>query len=106
MKIDVVIFRILKYLYETSDEAMPSMEPIMPEALKISFDLWVNAIAILYENGYVKNVIVKYCKTGYVVLNEDEMKITLKGIEYYKNHTLLKRASDTMQDVKNIIPKI
>ena len=93
MDIDAVIFRILKYLYKTCDEAMPSMEPIMPEALKISFDLWVNAIAILYE-------------TGYVVLNEDEMKITLKGIEYYKNHTLLKRASDTMQDVKNIIPKI
>ena len=106
MKIDTVIYKILEYLYKSSDEAMPSMEPIKPEALKISLDLWVNAIAILYENGYVKNVIVKYCKTGYVVLNEDEMKITLKCIEYYKNHTLLKRASDTMQDVKNIIPKI
>ena len=30
MKIDTVIYKILKYLYETSDEAMPSMEPIMP----------------------------------------------------------------------------
>lgn len=31
MKIDTVIFRILKYLYETSDENMPSMEPIKSE---------------------------------------------------------------------------
>lgn len=39
MDLEAVIFRILKYLYKTSDENMPSMEPIMPEALKISFDL-------------------------------------------------------------------
>lgn len=31
MKIDSVILGILKYLYETSDEAMPSMEPIKSE---------------------------------------------------------------------------
>ena len=88
MKIDSVIFRILKYLYETSDENMPSMLPIKPETSKISPDLWNNAVAILYENGLVKNIKVKYYKTGYVVLNEDEMKITLKGIEYYKNNPL------------------
>lgn len=90
MKIDKVIYKILKYLYETSDEAMPSMEPIKPEALKISPDLWDNSVAILYENGLVKNIKVKYYKIGYVVFNEDEMKITLKGIEYYKNSTLLR----------------
>lgn len=31
MKIDTVILGILKYLYETSDEAMPSLLPIKPD---------------------------------------------------------------------------
>ena len=31
MKIDSVILGILKYLYETSDEAIPSMKPIKSE---------------------------------------------------------------------------
>lgn len=88
MKIDELMLRILKYLYVTSDEAMPTMEPIKPCTSKISPDLWNNAVAILYENDLVKNITVKYYKTGYVILNEDEMKITLKGIEYYKNNPL------------------
>lgn len=88
MKIDEVICAILEYLYKMSDEAMPTMEPIKLETLKISPDLWDNAVAILYENGLVKNIKVNYYKTGYVVFNEDEMKITLKGIEYYKNNPL------------------
>lgn len=88
MKIDELICAILEFLYKTSDEAMPSLLPIKPETSKISPDLWNNAVAILYENGLVKNIKVKYYKTGYVVLNDDEMKITLKGIEYYKNNPL------------------
>ena len=34
MKIDTVILGILNYLYETSDEAMPSLLPIKPETSK------------------------------------------------------------------------
>lgn len=88
MKIDELICAILEYLYKTSDEAMPSMEPIKPETLKISPDLWNNAVAILYENGFIKNIKVEYYNIGYIIFNEDEMKITLKGIEYYKNNPL------------------
>lgn len=88
MKIDEVICAILEYLYKMSDEAMPTMEPIKPETLKISPDLWDNAVAILYENGFIKNIKVEYYDIGYIILYEDEMKITLKGIEYYKNNPL------------------
>lgn len=106
MKIDKLIFKILHYLYETSDLAMPSMEPISPQALKVPIEQWNNAIAMLYEEGYVKGVIVKGSKTGIYVLNEDEMKITMKGIDYYKNNTTFKKFLETASGISSIIPNL
>lgn len=82
MKIDKLVFIILRYLYETSDLAKASMEPISPEALKVPLEQWNNAIAMLYEEGYIKGCIVKESKTGFYILNEEDMRITLRGIEY------------------------
>lgn len=106
MKIDKLIFKILHYLYAVSDLAMPSMEPISHQALKVPLEVWNNAVAMLYEEGYIKGVIVKNSKTGYYVLNEDEMKITMKGIDYYKNNTGFKKFLEAANGIAPLIPKI
>lgn len=59
MKIDKLLFTILRYLYESSDVATPSMEPISPQALKIPLEQWNNAIAMLYEDGLIRGIIIK-----------------------------------------------
>ena len=104
MKIDELEFRILRYLYETSGLATPSMEPISPEALKVSLDMWNNAVAMLHEDGYVKGAVIKGSKTGVYVLNEEDMRITNAGIEYYKNNTMFKKFLETATGIRQILP--
>ena len=104
MKIDKLLFLILRYLYESSDVATPSMEPISHQALKIPLEQWSNAIAMLYEEGYAKGVIVKESKTGIYILNEDDMRITVKGIDYFKNNTGFKKLMETATGVRQILP--
>ena len=38
MKIDKLIYTILRYLYETSDLSSPSMDPISAEALHVPIE--------------------------------------------------------------------
>ena len=104
MKIDKLLFMILRYLYEVSDIASPSMEPISPQALKIPLEQWSNAIALLHDEGYVKGAIVKESKTGVYILNEEGRKITIKGIDYYKNNTGFKKFMEAATGVRQLLP--
>ena len=105
MKIDKLIFKIFQYLYEVSDLAMPSMEPISSKALKVPLEQWNNAVAMLYKESYVDGVIVKESKTGIYILNEDDMRITLRGIDYYKNNTTFKKFLEAAKGISEILPK-
>lgn len=91
MKIDKLLFLILRYLYETSDLPTPSMEPISAEALKVPLEQWNNAVSMLHEEGYVKGAVVRGSKTGVYILNEEDMRITIKGIDYFKSNTRIQK---------------
>ena len=104
MKIDKLLFMILQYLYEVSDVATPSMEPISPQALKVPLEQWNNAIAMLHDEGYVKGALVKGSKTGIYILNEENMRITIKGIDYYKSNTGFKKFMETATGVRQLFP--
>ena len=104
MKIDKLLFLILRYLYETSDLPTPSMEPISAEALKVPVEQWNNAVSMLHEEGYVKGAVVRGSKTGVYILNEEDMRITIKGIDYFKSNTGFKKFMEAATGIRQILP--
>lgn len=62
-------------------------------------------VAMLFKEGYVDGIIVREAKTGVYILNEEEMRITLPGIEYYKNNKTFKKFLEAAKGVSDILPR-
>lgn len=97
----VIIYRILKILEKAMDIEDFDIKLISAERLKISETLWNNIMVLLIENGYVKDA---YYTNTCDLLNIEirDIKITLKGLEYLNENTMMKRVARTFAGVKEI----
>ncbi len=98
------IYKILKYLREAMNYEEADIDFISDKALGISENLWVSILEMLVSNGYITGVEVKYGAQGDRVLSISNLRITLKGIEYLEENSLMKRAANIAKGIKDIIP--
>ena len=100
-----VIYKILKYLETAMDFAEPDYEPIKATALGLSEERWMQLIRMLVDSGYIEGVKVM-CYTRGLALNPFEPKITLKGLEYLAENSIMQKIFRTMKGIKDITPSI
>lgn len=101
-----VIYRILRHLEASLDFEITNIEPITHERLKISYERWEQLLIMLQDEGYIKGL--KYTKT----LSDDKAHIvepvkpviTLKGLEYLSDNTMMKKAANLLKGVKDVVP--
>lgn len=88
-----IIYKILKYLEKAMDFAETETEPITFAALHISEERWVNIMTMLLENGYISGVqqIKRYTRSNVVINTFENIKITLKGLEYLSENSMMKK---------------
>ena len=99
-----IIYKILKYLEKAMDFAETETEPITFAALHISEERWLNIIAMLLENGYISGVqIKKYMGSTVVINNLENIKITLKGLEYLSENSMMKKAAKAGSEIVGLI---
>lgn len=74
------------------------------DALKINNGYWVNVMESLYNEGYIDGIEVVESANiqGIKIL---DLKITLKGIEYLQENSLIAKAKRFLRTAKEIIPK-
>ena len=97
-----IIYRILKILEKAMEVEEFDASLISAERLKINETLWKNIMAILIENGYVKDACVMKSFDGFDV-DVREIKITLKGLEYLNENSLMKKAARSAKGMIEII---
>ena len=101
-----IIYRILRHLEASLDFEMTDVEAISHERLKISYERWEQLLIMLQDEGYIKGL--KYTKG----LSDDKSHlvepvkpvITLKGLEYLSDNTMMRRAANLLKGVKDVIP--
>lgn len=101
-----IIYRILRYLEASLDCEITDTDPITHERLKISYERWEQLLIMLQDEGYIKGL--KYTKT----LSDDKAHlvepvkpvITLKGLEYLSDNTMMKKAEGFLRGVKDVVP--
>lgn len=99
-----IIYKILKYLEKAMDFAETEPEPITFTALHISEERWANIMAMLLENGYISGVqIKKYMRSTVVINNLENIKITLKGLEYLSENSMMKKAAKAGSEIVGLI---
>lgn len=85
-----VIYKILKALERAMDYDELDMDMVSAERLKISENRLERIWEMLYREGYVEGVRVRYGAKDVMVVVSNP-RITLKGIEYLQDNSFMKR---------------
>ena len=97
-----VIYKILKHLEKSLDFEEPDHTPIEAESLKITEPKWARLMKMLFDDGDIKGVLViNRPGISYPLVKLVNPTITLKGIEYLKENSLMKQLYNAVDERKN-----
>ena len=101
-----IIYKILSQLEKDMDKPFVDIDAISYDVLCITEHRWLNIIEMLYRDGYIIDVTINKDINGDKNYNCDNMTITIKGLEFLKNNSLMKKAYNTAKGITELIPKI
>lgn len=100
-----IIYKILKSLEQALDYDEFDEGSISPELLKVTEQRHNAIMAMLAKEGYIEGVFVKRmlgdCSPQIAVRN---IRITLKGLEYLNENSLMKKAASLAKGVVELLP--
>ena len=99
-----IIYHILHYLEKAMDYDEVDMERISAATLKLSEQRWTIIMEMLITEGYINGMNVKRTFDDDVILSVSNPRITLKGLEYLQENSLMKKAADIAKGIADCIP--
>ena len=100
------VYKILSALEKAMDYPQFDIEQIGPEALGVSKERWSRYIEMMIDVGYIKGAEIKRYITGELAIDASEVRITLKGLEYLQENSLMRKVYKTLRGIKEIAPGI
>lgn len=100
------VYKILSTLEAYMD--YPAVDPnsISHETLGISKERWSKYIEMMLDVGYIKGVEIQIFINGETVIDISDMKITLKGLEYLQENSIMQKLYKAAKGIKEITPMI
>lgn len=98
-----VIYRILRYLEKAMDYDEPDVEQISAKTLGLSPQRWASIMEMLATEGYITGLTIKRSLDGETLLSMSIPRITLNGLEYFQENSLMKKAADIAKGVAEIL---
>ena len=95
-----IIYKILRILQNSMDLEEFDRNSILAEALGLSVPKWSRLMAMLLKEGYItggETWNAMDCGYPRVALSRPEM--TLKGLEYLEENSLMKKAADLAKGI-------
>lgn len=93
----VLIYKILNYLYECLKKGIhvDLAEFIRDCNLEnVSTQYWQSVIEELHQHGYIKGIIIRGTKTQKVILLKDDFGITLEGVDYLQENSMMGKVKE------------
>lgn len=97
-----IIYRILRILEKSMDFEEPELSLLSYDALEISKQRWEYIFEMLFENGYIKDLII-INSIGMKSIKINQVKITLKGLEYLSENSFMKKAANAVKGIADYI---
>ncbi len=94
------IYKILKTLETAMDCPEFDISQINHEKLGISKERWARYIEMMLDAGYVKGVKVYMDCTDEMCVENDDIRITLKGLEYLTENSIMQRFYKAAMGIK------
>lgn len=97
------IYKILKTLETAMDFEEFDFSCIDHNALEISKERWNTYMEMLLDCGYVKGVTVRTYQDGGKMVDIARMQITLNGLEYLSENTIMQRLYKAAKGIVDIV---
>lgn len=98
-----VIYRILRYLEKALDYDEPDMECISAKTLQLSEQRWVGIMEMLAKEQYIEGFSTKRSIDGSVLVTCATPRITLRGLEYLQENSLMRKAAELANGIVEVI---
>lgn len=99
-----VIYRILRYLEKAMDYDEPDMDQISASALGLTDKRWASLMEMLASKDYVTGISVKYSIGGDILVSMSNPRITLEGLEYLQENSMMRKVAGLAKGIADIIP--
>jgi hypothetical protein len=101
-----IIYKILKALEKAMDYDEFDVDQISHTRLNISYQRWEKIMIMLSRSGYIEGIVYDQNLSDYSPKLEQPVTpvITLKGLEYLEENSLMKRAANIVKGIKDTIP--
>lgn len=99
-----LIYKILSILEKAMEYEEFNKSCISHEALNITYPLWCRIMKMLNDNGYIEGVQVwQSMELSYSKVVLIKPQITLKGLEYLEENSLMQKAKNLAKGTIDII---
>lgn len=105
----VVMYKIMAYLYscmKSGEIPNPDFYRCDGSVLHIPYQYWASIIDQLVDHGYVKGFVVIPMFGGELVIDEDNPRITMEGVEFLNSNSMMKKALSFLKETKSALPFI
>lgn len=101
-----IIYKILKALEAAMDLPEFEIEQISNEVFNISSERWSRYIEMMVDMGLIKGVRVYNDITGGIRVEDNDIRITLKGLEYLTENSIMQKMYKIAKGIKEITPLV
>lgn len=101
-----IIYKILKTLEQAMDYDEFDVNKISHTRMNISYQRWEKIMIMLAKSGYIDGIVYDQCSGDYCAHIEEPIMpvITLKGLEYLSDNTLMKKTANIIKGIKDVVP--
>lgn len=100
------VYRILSTLEKAMDLPEFDISQISADVLGVSEQRWARYLEMMADVGYIKGVRIQSDISGNLIVEADDIRITLKGLEYLQENSVMQRIYKAAKGVKDVIPGI
>lgn len=98
------VYKILSQLERDMDKEYADMDKCSAEALCVSDNRWMRYIEMMSDVGYIKGVRIVEDITGTRNCDCRYIQITLKGLEYLQENSIMKKIYNAAKGIKEVTP--
>ena len=98
------VYKILTALEKAMDLPEFDIMEVGPKKLCVSGERWSRYIEMMVDVGYIKGVSVHRDILGEICVDAKNIRITLKGLEYLQENSVMRKLYNTAKGITEIVP--
>ena len=98
------VYKILSALEKAMDLPEFDIMEVGPEKLGVSGERWARYVEMMADVDYIKGVSIHRDVLGQLCVDAKHIRITLKGLEYLQENSVMRKIYNAAKGITEIIP--